>query len=72
VRLTLTFLPKRYPSSRLEPSTPAAHEQTCLVLLSSEPDTIHKRPLRRTWPSTLLTWGRLQKEGAWVKASPLL
>ncbi len=41
-------------ATQLEPGTPPAHELTCLRLLPSGPDRVHKRSLRRTQLSTLL------------------
>ena len=39
-------------SVQLRPGTPAAHTNLCLVLLSSEPDTVHSAVLHRTQPSS--------------------
>ena len=48
----------RYPGSRLRNGVPAAHVRSRLVLLGSPPDTVHGRTLRRTDPSSLLSWVR--------------
>ena len=48
----------RYHSSQLGLGAPTAHGVTCLMLLGSPPDMVHKAPLRGTEPSTPLTAGR--------------
>ena len=48
---------RRYPCSQLGPGTLASHERSCLVLLRSRPDTVHRFPLRKTQTSTPLTRG---------------
>ena len=47
----------RYLYSRLRPGALAAHEWFCLVLLCSQPDTVHRYSLRKTQTSTLLIKG---------------
>ena len=47
----------RYLCRLLGPGTPAAHKRSCLVLLRSRPDTVHRCLLRRTRASTPLTEG---------------
>ena len=49
-------IPKRKPNSQLQQSYPKAHERSCLVLLRSSSDTVHKFPLLRTLLSTPLIW----------------
>lgn len=48
---------RRYFASQLGPGTPATHERSCLVLLRSRPDTVHRFPLRRTQTSAPLNKG---------------
>ena len=61
--LPSTFTHERYRHSRLHPGCPAAHEVSCLPLLSSDPDGVHKSSLRRTRTSTPLAPGCLMNEG---------
>jgi len=44
--------------STFEPGNPTAHESDYLPLLSSEPDGVHRLPLRRTQFSSPLAKGR--------------
>jgi len=55
VRPPLDWRPKRYLCSQLGPGTLAAHDVTDLVLLFSNPDTVHRASLRKTRSSTPLT-----------------
>ena len=41
-----------FQSVELRSGAPAAHTNLCLVLLSSEPDTVHSAVLHRTQPSS--------------------
>lgn len=53
-RRPLRNAPKRQAISRLEPGTPTAHMWTCLLLLPSGPDKVHRDILRWTQLSSLL------------------
>ena len=46
--------PHSLPLQPAPPGTPTAHEKFCLVLLCSQPDTVHRHPLRKTRTSTPL------------------
>ena len=54
VHLPLYTRSIRYRRSWLRPSDLAAHGRFRLMLLGSPPDMVHRRPLRKTKPSTLL------------------
>ena len=56
-RFASNAVPRRYPCSQLGPGTLTSHERSCLVLLRSRPDTVHRFPLRKTQTSTPLTRG---------------
>ena len=53
----------RYLCSQLSPGTLTAHERFCLVLLCSQPDTVHRFPLRKTQTSTPLAEGSYTGKG---------
>ena len=64
VRRTSAFPSRRAPGLWLKPSFLAAHAANGLVLLSSEPDTVHRATLRETRLSTPPTQTRPHKRGA--------
>lgn len=72
MRSVSKYLHERYRNGELNPGTPTAHERFCLVLLCSQPDTIHKLSLRRTKISTSLTAGGFTKNTPQTRTSPLL
>ena len=61
IKIPCTFLRiatlYRFPAQTAPPGTLTAHEKSCLVLLHSCPDTVHRHPLRETQTSSLLTQG---------------
>ena len=69
VHLPLYIRSIRYRRSWLRPSDLAAHGLSCLMLLGSPPDMVHRRPLRKTKPSTLLAAVRrhIEYPGAGVR-----
>ena len=57
VRPASNTSPYALPLQLTPPGTLTAHEKFCLVLLCSQPDTVHRHPLRKTQTSTPLIKG---------------
>ena len=61
-----------YSSAGVGEGWSAAHKNFRLLLLPSGPDKVHKFALRRTQPSTPLTWGRLHKANPRTSINPAI
>ena len=70
MHLFLPYHPKRYLRLWLRLSTLVAHSTVGLVLLSSEPDTVHRAPLHETQSSTPLAKVRPKNENVGNRHHP--
>ena len=70
--LLRTLCPYALPLQLTPPGTLTAHEKFCLVLLCSQPDTVHRHPLRETQTSSPLIEGSHKSAGPRPDITPAI
>ena len=70
--LLRTLCPYALPLQLTPPGTLTAHEKFCLVLLCSQPDTVHRHPLRKTQTSSPLIEGSHKGAGPRPDITPAI